>query len=377
MQRAVLHQHSGHRAAALVHARFQHRSARRHSGIGLQLAQVAHQQNHFEQLGEVLFRLGRDFHHDGIAAPFFGHQAFVGKLALHAFGLRVRLINFVDRHDDRHSGSARVRNSFFGLRHHAVVRCNHQHHDVRDFCAARTHTRERLVTRRIHEYDALALHVRFIRADVLRDSSRFTARHICFADGVQQACLAVVHVTHHRDHGRARHFIARALFLDLFFLHQLLFESDNLYDAVERLGQARGRRHVESLVDAREYAAIEQCLQQILRANIEFFGEFAHRDSFRHRQRTRLAFYRRNRFDRCRTSTRAYACARTNRMQLALAFRVTLLDERTAARCRLARVKRLAWFGFRYSRAGTLPANGSFIIATARTATTAGARREP
>ena len=223
----------------------------------------------------------------------------------------------------------------------------------------------------------LPLHVRFIRADVLRDSSRFAARHVRFADGVQQAGLAVVNVTHHRDYGRARHFIARALFLYLFFLHQLLFESDNLHDAVECLGKACGRRHVERLVDACEHAAIEQSLQQILRANIELFGEFAHRDAFCHRQRTRLALYWRNRFDGACASTRSYACARTNWMQFALAFRVTLLDQRPAACCRLARVKRLAWFGFRHSRAGTLPAYGSFIIATAGTTTTARTRREP
>ncbi len=67
----------------------------------------------------------------------------------------------------------------------------------------------------------------------------------------------MVNVAHHRDHGRARHFIARALFLDFFFLNELLFERDDLHDAVESFGQACGCRHVERLIDAREDAAVE------------------------------------------------------------------------------------------------------------------------
>ena len=97
-----------------------------------------------------------------------------------------------------------MRNRFFGLRHHAVVGCDYQHHDVRHLRAARAHARERFVTRRIDEHDALA-HVRFVRADVLRDSARFAARYVCFANGVQQAGFAVIHVPHHGHHRRARH----------------------------------------------------------------------------------------------------------------------------------------------------------------------------
>lgn len=156
----------------------------------------------------------------------------------------------------------------------------------------------------------------------------------------------------------------------------MFFESDDLHDAIERFGETRGRRHVKGLVDAREYAAVEQSLQQILRANIEFFGELTHSDAFRHCERTRLTFYGRDRFDRCRTTAGADACTWSNWVQLALALRVTLLDKRPAACCRLARVKRLSWFGLWHSRAGALRADWSFIVTTTR-ATTAGARREP
>ena len=174
----------------------------------------------------------------------------------------------------------RVRDGFFGLRHHAVIGAHHQHDDVGHLRAARAHARERFVARRVDENDAPVAHVRFVRADVLRDSAGFSGRHFRFADGVEQAGLAVVDVAHHGDHRRARHYVAGALFLDFLFLHDLLFERDHLHDSVERFGEVRRRRHVERLVDARENAAVEQRLQQFLGANVELLGQFANGDAF-------------------------------------------------------------------------------------------------
>ena len=72
-------------------------------GVGLEIQQVGHQQDHFEQQVEIAF-LGarRDGHHDGVAAPVFGEQAAIGELLLDAVGLRVGLVDLIDRHDDRH-----------------------------------------------------------------------------------------------------------------------------------------------------------------------------------------------------------------------------------------------------------------------------------
>ena len=63
-------------------------------------------------------------------------------------------------------------------------------------------------------------------------------------------------------------------------------------------------------------------------------------------------------------------------MQLAFTFRVSLFDERPSAGRRLARIKWLARFGFRDSRARTLCANRRFIVTTARS-TASGTLREP
>src|SRR5580700_6132728 len=314
MQRAVLHDHSGYRSATFIHARFQHGSLRRHVGIGLQFAHVTDQQNHFQQLGNIFLGFGGNFHHHRVAAPIFRHQTLFRQLPLHALYLRVRLIHFVDRDDDRHAGSPRVRNCFFGLRHHAVIGRYDQHDDVRHLGAARTHACERFVTRRIHKHDALALHVRLVGANVLRDSAGLAARHVRFTNGVQQTGFAVIHVTHYGHDRSARHFVARALFLHFFFLHQLFFERDHLHHAVERFGQIRRSRHIQRLIDAGKYTAVEQRLEQILRANVQLLRELAHRDSFGYGQCARLTLHRRNGFHGCGASARTYARAWTNWM---------------------------------------------------------------
>ena len=157
VQRAVLHQHGGHRAAAPVHAGFQHGAAGGRLGIGAQFAQIGHQQDHLQQLVEILLLLGGDFDHDRVAAPLLGHQPAVGELPLDALGLRFRLVDLVDGHDDGHAGGSRVIDGFERLRHDAVVRRHHQHDDVGDLRAARAHARERFVARRIHEHDAASV----------------------------------------------------------------------------------------------------------------------------------------------------------------------------------------------------------------------------
>ena len=172
-------------------------------GVGLQLADFGDEQNHFEQQIEVLLLLRRHVDRDGCAAPFFGHQVEIGQFALDPLGVGVRLVDLVDRHDDRHVRRSRVIDCFPGLRHDAVVSRNHQNDDVGDLGAAGAHQRERLVARRVEEHDVAAVDGDVIRADVLRDAAGFAFGDARLADGVEQARLAVVDVAHHRDDRRA------------------------------------------------------------------------------------------------------------------------------------------------------------------------------
>ena len=173
------------------------------AGIGFQILHVGHQQNHFEQQIEVLLGLGGNRHHDRVAAPIFGQQAAIGELLFDPLGLRVGLVDLVDRDDDGNLGGAGMIDGFERLGHHAVVGRHHQYHDVGHLGAAGAHAGERFVARGIDKDDFAPVFLHVIRADVLGDPARFFAGHIGFADGVQQGGLAVIDVAHDGDDGRA------------------------------------------------------------------------------------------------------------------------------------------------------------------------------
>ena len=92
-------------------------------------------------------------HEDRVAAPLFGLEALLDELALHALGLGARLVDLVDRDDDRDLGRLRVSDGFLGLGHDAVVGGDDEDDDVRRARAARAHRGERLVARRVEEHD--------------------------------------------------------------------------------------------------------------------------------------------------------------------------------------------------------------------------------
>ncbi len=73
------------------------------------------------------------------------------QLLAHSIGIGVRLIDLVDRNDDRHPGGLGVIDGFDGLRHHAVIGGNHQNHDVGDLGAACAHRGEGGVAGRVDE----------------------------------------------------------------------------------------------------------------------------------------------------------------------------------------------------------------------------------
>ena len=67
-------------------------------------------------------RFGRNGNHDNVAAPVFRQQSAIGQLLLDPLRLRVRLVDLVDRDDDRHLGRPGVIDRFERLRHDAVIR---------------------------------------------------------------------------------------------------------------------------------------------------------------------------------------------------------------------------------------------------------------
>ncbi len=119
----------------------------------LQFQHFGLQQNGFEQTVDLGIGLGRYFDELGIATPFFRGDALRDQFLANALGVGFGFVDLVHRHHQRHTGSLGMVDGFDGLRHHAVVCCDDQHHDVGRLGAACTHGGKGFVTRRIEEGD--------------------------------------------------------------------------------------------------------------------------------------------------------------------------------------------------------------------------------
>ena len=177
-----------------------------------------------------------------------------------------------------------------GLRHHAVVRGDHEDRDVGDARTTGTHGGERLVTRGVDERDgahgALVLVVHLVRADVLGDAARLARDDVGLADGVEKSRLSVVHVTHDGDdRGPYLEFLVRLrgefrVEVDVEVLEELavlLLGRDDL-DAVAELGAKRLERAlVERLRRRGHLSQVEEDGHERRGIDVDLVGEVAQR----------------------------------------------------------------------------------------------------
>ena len=201
---AAQDQHGCHDAAPGVDLRLDDVAAGRGVGVGLQVGHLGHEQQHVEEVVEAQALLGARLDEDGLATPLLGHDAVLGELLLDLLGVGLGLVDLVHDDDDRHGRGLGVVDRLHRLRHDAVVGRHDDGGDVGHLGAAGAHGREGFVTRGVEEGDEAAVVFDLVGADVLRDAAGFAGRHLGLADGVEQARLAVVDVTHHGDHRRAR-----------------------------------------------------------------------------------------------------------------------------------------------------------------------------
>ena len=164
--------------------------------VGLELLEVGDQQDHLDQLVEPDAGLRRDRHERHVAAVLLDDDAGLGQLGLDPVRVGVRLVDLVERDDDRHLGRLGVADRLERLGHDAVVGRDHDDRDVGDPGAAGAHGGERLVARGVEEDDALAVVGDLARADVLGDAAALAGRDLGRPDRVEQARLAVVDVAH-------------------------------------------------------------------------------------------------------------------------------------------------------------------------------------
>src|SRR5271165_279301 len=285
VQRAALDQHGRHRAAALVELCLDDGALGVLVGVGAQVERgVRGQDDRLEQRVEADPLRGGHVHELGVTAELFGDQAVLGQLGPHASRVRAFLVDLVDRHHDRHAGRLRVVQRLGCLRLHAVIGRHDEHHQVGGLGAAGTHGGERLVARGVDEGDLPLVTVdlgrHLVGADVLGDAARLARHHVRVPDGVEQLGLAVVDVTHDRDHWRSRLQVLLAALvlaeLDVERLEQLavlLLRGDDL-NVVVQLGTEQLQRLVVHRLGGRDHLTeMEQHLHQARRVRADLVRE--------------------------------------------------------------------------------------------------------
>ena len=141
-----------------------------------------------------------------VAAPFFRRQTVFAQLSFYTVGICFRLIDFVDRNDDRNFSVFGVAYSFKCLRHNAVVRGNNKHNNIRNLRSACAHHRKRFMSRRVEESYATLFRRNRIRADVLRNASELAFGNVRISYRVESFCLSVINVSHNRNNRRTGFF---------------------------------------------------------------------------------------------------------------------------------------------------------------------------
>ena len=302
VERPVLHEDRGDRAAATVDLRFQHRAGRYALGVGLVLAQLRDEQDHFEQCVEIFPLLRGDRHHYGLAPPILGCEIALGKFLLDTLGIGIRLVDLVDGDQDRDVRHPRVVDRFLRLRHDAVVGGDDEHDDVRHAGAPRAHRGERCMPGGVEEHNAATVDLDRVGADVLRNAARLSFGNPCFPDGVEQRRFPVVDVAHYRHYRGTRYEVAGIGRFRLEDNH-LLLERAHLDVGAELAGDHGRGLGIERGVDGQHHPLFHQLLEDFLRLDLDLLGKILDRHPLRQRYRPRN---RRRRRRRARRGLRAW-----------------------------------------------------------------------
>ena len=203
-QRTALYQEGSNCAAAFVQTCLYDDTFGRCIDWGSKLQNFGFEQDGFEQCIDVQAFFSGNVDKLYIAAPFVRHDFVSSQLLADTLRVGGFFIDFVDGNHHRYARSFSVGNRLDGLRHHAVVGCNHKNHDIGCFRTARTHSGKRFVTRSIQEGNHAAWGFNVVCTDVLGNAARFALYHFGAADVVQQRSFTVVDVTHDGNDRRTR-----------------------------------------------------------------------------------------------------------------------------------------------------------------------------
>ena len=235
--------------------------------------------------------------------PPVPQKSAIRKLLLDPVDIRVRLIDFVDGHYDRDTCCLRMLNRLDCLRHNTIISCHDQHDDVRYLRTARTHQCERFVTRSVEEYDPPPF-ARFVwirnldrvGSDMLSDAASLTLRYMRLTNGIQQAGLAVIDVSHDSDHRSSHIGVFHGFWSDLEFrLDRHILEGAERDIEAEVPADLLRHIGVERLIDRCHDPSLKEYSNDILRLDLGLLGKLSNRAPFYEANRFELRWDRSNR----------------------------------------------------------------------------------
>ncbi len=172
-------------------------------GVGFQFQNLGLQRDRFEQFIKALTGLSRHFDILHFTGHLFDDDFVLQQIRADLIRVRFRLIHLVDGHDHRHVSRFGVVDGLNRLRHHRVVSCHNQNHDISHLRTTGPHGRKRRVARGIKErQNRAAICGYLIGTDVLSDPACFAGHNPRVADRIQKRRFAVVNVAHDRDDRR-------------------------------------------------------------------------------------------------------------------------------------------------------------------------------
>src|SRR5450830_288454 len=276
-QGTVLNQNGSHRTTTLVETRFNHDATARSRRSRFQFQYFGLQQDRFEQLVHAGTDFRRNRYERGVAAPLFRSHAMNRQFAADAIEIGARLVDLVHGNHQWNTGSLGVLDSFNGLRHHAVVRCNYQDHDVSSLGTTGTHCGKCGVTRGVEERDHAAISFNVVRTDVLGDTAGFASSYLGTTDVVEQRGLTVVDVAHY-GHNRST---GERLTFKLQGLGKGIFQggvADQGHFVAQLFGNQLSSFLIEYLVDRRRRTQLEHELDDFSSLDRHLLGEIANSD---------------------------------------------------------------------------------------------------
>ena len=122
-------------------------------------------------------------------------------------------------------------NGFFGLRHHTIICCDHNNHNICDLCPSSTHRRKGFVTWGVDKGNATIWGFNMISTNMLGNAACFTCSHFGFTDIIKKRSFTMVNMPHNSHHRGAvnrltvifllRHLIFKCIFIqqDGFMTH--------------------------------------------------------------------------------------------------------------------------------------------------------------